>query len=81
MEELHDRGSIEPRSRHDRAAIGELQWRNRLQTIGSRSMSDQDDDCGPIAGRSWPDRDLIVARSCRKSWPFRSEIQAYSPRI
>ena len=59
-----------PRSRHDRAAIGELQWRNRLQTIGRRSTSDQDDDCGPI-----------VARSCQKSWPFRSKIQAYSPRI
>ena len=40
----------------DRAAIGELQWWNRLQTIGRRSMSDQDDDCGPIAARSWPDR-------------------------
>ena len=36
-------GSIEPRSRHDRAAIGELQRRNRLQTIGRRSTNDQDD--------------------------------------
>ena len=37
-----------PRSRHDQAAIRELQWRNCLQTIGRRSTSDQDDDCGPI---------------------------------
>ena len=56
VEELHDRGSIEPRSQRDRAAIGELQQRNRLQTIGRRPTSDQDDDCGPIAARSWPDR-------------------------
>ena len=56
MEELHDRGSIEPRSRRDQAAIGELQRRSRLQTIGPRPTSDQDDDCGPITVRSWPDR-------------------------
>ena len=65
MEELHDRGSIEPRSRRDRAAIGELQRQNRLQT------RDQDDDCGPIAARSWPYRGPIAARS----WPDRAEIR------
>ena len=66
MEELHDRGSIEPRSRFDRAAIAarssrdrEIQWRNRLQTIGRRPTSDQDDDRGPIAARLWPDRAKI----------------------
>ena len=78
MEELHDSGSIEPRSRHDRAAIGELQWRNHLQTIGSRSTGDQDDDYGPIAAQSWPDRGAIVARSRPDRGPIVPKIVAFS---
>ena len=81
MEEPHDRGSIEPQSRRDRAAIGERQRRNHLQTIGRRPTSDQDDDCGSIVARSRPNHGPIVARLCQNLWPFRSEIQAPSPRI
>ena len=55
-----DQAAIEPRSRCDRAAIAVLSLGNRLQSIGRRSMKDQDHDRGPIAGpivaRSWPDR-------------------------
>ena len=56
VEELHDRGPIEPRSRRDRAAIGEFKGGNRLQAIGERSTTYQDFDRGPIVARSWPDR-------------------------
>ena len=48
MEELHDCGSIEPRSRRDRAAIGEHTWWNRRHSSGA------------IVARSRPDRGLIV---------------------
>ena len=34
VEELHDRSPIEPRSRRDRAAIGEFTWWNRRQSSG-----------------------------------------------
>ena len=53
VEELHDRGPIEPRSRRDRAAIGEFKEGNRLQAIGERSTAYQDFDRGPIVARSW----------------------------
>ena len=56
-----DRAAIEPRSRCDRAAIAVLSLGNRLQSIGRRSMKDQDHDRGPIAARSWRDRGPIVA--------------------
>ena len=56
VEELHDRGPIEPRSRPDRAAIGGLTWGKRCQSIRRRSTDGQDHDRGPIAARSWPDR-------------------------
>ena len=48
----HDRALIEPRSPCDRAAIAVLSLRNRLQSIGRRSMKDQDHDRGPIEARS-----------------------------
>ena len=54
VEELHDRGLIEPRSRRDRAAIGGLAWGNRCQSIRRRSTDGQDHDRGPIVTRSWP---------------------------
>ena len=69
VEELHDRGPIEPRSRRDRAAIGEFKGCNRLQAIGERSTTYQDFDRGPIVARSW-----VFLR--RKSRPYWSEIEA-----
>ena len=62
MEELHDRGSIEPRSRRDQATIGEFAWWNRHQSSRHRSTNDQDHDRGPIAARSLPDRGSIAAK-------------------
>ena len=56
VEERHDRGPIEPRSRRDRAAIGRLTWGNRFQSIRRRSTDGQDHDRDLIAARSWPDR-------------------------
>ena len=52
VEELHDRGTIEPRSRRDQAAIGEFTWWNRCQSSGRRSTNDQDHDRGPIVAQS-----------------------------
>ena len=51
----------EPRSQCDQAAIAVLSLGNRLQSIGRRSMKDQDHDRGSIAARSWRDRGPIVA--------------------
>ena len=48
VEELNDRGPIEPRSQRDRAAIGGLTWGNRCQSIRRRSTDGQDHDRGPI---------------------------------
>ena len=85
MEELHDRSSIGPRSWRDRAAIGELQRWNRLQTTGRRPTIDQDDDYGPIAARSWPDRGPIVlefvAFSKRNSSSFPTDLKPQSHAI
>ena len=50
MEELHDRGSTEPQSRRDRAAIGELTWWNHRHSSGGRLTNDPDHDRGPIVG-------------------------------
>ena len=75
VEELHDRGPIEPRSRRDRAATGEFTWWNRHQSSG-RSTNDQDHDRGPIVTRSWPNRGPIVARSRLKCMIFEGEIEA-----
>ena len=72
MEELHDRGAIEPRSRRNRAAIEEFTWWNRRQSSGRRSTNDQDHDRGPIAARSWHDHGPIAARS----WSDRGAIVA-----
>ena len=72
LEELHDRGPIELRSRRNRAMIGEFAWWNRRQSSRHRSTNDQDHDRGPIVARSWPDRGPIAARS----WPDRGPIAA-----
>ena len=45
-----DRGRT-PRSRRDRAAIGELPWWNHRQSIGRRSTDGQDHDLGPIVAK------------------------------
>ena len=47
---------ITVQSSRDRAAIALLSLGNRLQSIGRRSMKDQDHDHGSIAARSWRDR-------------------------
>ena len=73
VEELHDRGPIEPRSRRDRAAIGRLTWGNRCQSIKRRSTDGQDHDRGPIAVQSWPDRgrnDGYSKQNLRPTWEF-----------
>ena len=87
VEELHDRGPIEPRSRRDRAAIGGLTWGNRRQSIGWRPTDGKDHDRGPIVARSWRDRCAIVARSWRdrgaivaRSWPKWWLVRANSKR-
>ena len=59
VEELHDRGPIEPRSRRDRAAIGLLSASPYFHSIGGRAKSDEDHDHGPIAPRSWLDRGAL----------------------
>ena len=82
MEEVHDRGTIEPRSQCDRAAILTPSLRNHLHNLkkafigGSRSRSTH--DRGPIAVRSWPDRGVIVVRSWCDRGSFGSEIKAHS---
>ena len=46
-----DRGAIEPRSRLDKAGIGELTWWNRCHSSGRRSTNDHDHDHGSITVR------------------------------
>ena len=67
VEELHGRGSIELRSRRDRAVIGERTWWNHL--YDERTAIDERP--GPW---SWPDRDPIAARS----WPDHGWNACYS---
>ena len=74
MEELHDRGPIEPRSRRDRAAIVAPSVWNHFHSIGRRAMLDQDHNHGPIAARSWPDRGMIVVN-------FEAKIETILPQI
>ena len=84
-EELHDRGSIEPRSRRNRATIVDVASRNHLhdhQTTPSgksRSLS------WPDRGSILPDRGAIVARSWafskRKSSLFAADLKPQSHAI
>ena len=74
MEELHDRGPIEPRSRRDRATIVAPSAWNHFHSIGRRATRDQDHDHGPIAARSWPDHGMIVVN-------FEAKIETILPQI
>ena len=80
MEELRDRGAIEPRSRRDRAAIMELLARNHSHRIREWPIKLQDHDRGPIVARSWCDRGLIFeAKSTQQtanSGPIHRDIEA-----
>ena len=86
MEEVHDRGTIEPRLRCDRAAIVTPSWQNHLHDLqkafngGSRSRSTH--DRGSIAARSWPDRGAIVALLKQNFGliPFQSRSHDIAPR-
>ena len=67
MEELHDRGPIEPRSWRDRAAIVNPSAQNRS---GDSPIWSDGDRCRiktTIDARSWPDRGAIVAPLRQKS--------------
>ena len=67
LEEIHDRGAIEPRSQCDRAAIVAPSSRNQrhdhqtmfIRELRSRSTHDR----GLIAARSWPDRGSFQVKS------------------
>ena len=64
---MEDNRGRTPRSRFDRAAIGELTWWNRRHSSGQRSTNDLDHDRGPIVARSW-----------LKWWLFESKMEADS---
>ena len=63
VEELHDRGLIEPRSRRDRATIVNPTTWKRLHDLQTTSKVDRDQDQTTIVARSWPDRGLFLKRS------------------
>ena len=78
VEEVHNRGAIERRSRCDRAVIMTPSWQNHLHDLqkafngGLRSRSTH--DRGPIASRSWPDRGAIVVLLEAKLKPIQRGI-------
>ena len=83
MEEHHDRGPIEPRSRRDHGSfiVESIPWSSKgIQwwiaiTISPRSWPDR----GAIAARSWPVRGAIVASfeaNLRKNSPWIRELQS-----
>ena len=78
VEELHDRGPIEPRSRRDRTAIVEHLMRNQPHDRQTGFREDLQRDRRQIDARSSHDR----GRSRRKAWPGRNgkrgEIKANS---
>ena len=89
MEELHDRGPIEPRSRSDRTAIAARSSRDR--GAFSAESTPQGPDvifvrmCSEIDAQSTHDQATIVVdrgRSRRKAWPggnrIHGEIKANS---
>ena len=83
VEEVHDRGAIEPRLRCNRAAIVTPSLRNHLHDLqkaingGLRSRSTI--DRGPIASPSWPDRGAIVVLLEAKLKPIQCRIEATMP--
>ena len=76
VEELYDRGVIEPRSRRDRAAIAARSSRDRGYLGADLSPIDRPAIDEALTPRSTPDRDSIVARSWRKSWRKRGTSEA-----
>ena len=81
VEELHDRGAIEPRSRCNRAAIvAPLAW-NRSDDSPTWSDGERLMTRITIDVRSWPDRGTIVARSWRDRGPFEAKIETNLPQI
>ena len=68
MEELHDRGAIEPRSRCDRAAIAPPSAWNRSGEFPTCSDGSRQSIHATIGSRSWPDRGAIVADRGEKMW-------------
>ena len=63
MEEHHDRGPIEPRSRRDRAAIVTLSGRIKFYDLEEGIFEERNRDWSTIVTRSRRDRGLIAARS------------------
>ena len=63
VEELHDRGPIEPRSRRAQAVIVEISSWNRFHGIGRRPIEIWDHDQRTIVVWLRRDRGLIVVRS------------------
>ena len=61
VEELHDRGAIEPRSRCDRAAIVPPSAWNRSGEFPTCSDGSRRSIHATIGARSWLDRGAIVA--------------------
>ena len=61
MEEHHDRGPIEPRSRHDRAAIVTPSGRINLHDLPKGILKDRNHDWTTIVARSRRDRGPIMA--------------------
>ena len=71
VEEINDRGAIEPRSRWDRAAIVAPSARNHIHdhqtTFIGESRLRSTHDRGPIVARLWHDRGAIVVLLKRNS--------------
>ena len=63
VEEHHDRGPIEPRSRRDRAAIVTPSGRINLYDLQKGILEERNHDWSTIVTRSRRDRGLIAARS------------------
>ena len=67
VEELHDRGLIEPHSQRDRAAIEEISSRNHHGIVAIRSNDDRRRPRTTIDARSWRFWSEIEAQSTTKS--------------
>ena len=75
VEELHDRGPIEPRSRRDRTAISHLSLQNHFNRIRRRPTEIQDH----FDARSWPDCGPIRALFEAKFKPIGPRFEATMP--
>ena len=61
MEELHDRSLIEPRLRHDQAAIVDLSSWKQSHVLGARFQLEMARETSMIEARSSSDRGPIAA--------------------